>query len=232
MLKVESFREFPSGLFPGIHKAIIDKDTWRLVQNKINEPKRTKIILDEQLPLRGILKCHCRNPLTGAPSRGKSAKYFYYYKCKYSGHNNLSAIKIHDQFVSILELLNLPEKMINEIIRGCHVKINKEVKSKRLKIITQENQLKDVERKLSALEEKWIVDEINKTSFGKWYIEYNEKIIKLKKSIDKLNYIVDKVTDILEQKLDLLIDVKHIFNQGTLLQKKELIKILFDNNLY
>lgn len=112
------------------------------------------------------------------------------------------------------------------------MRINKEVKSKRLKIITQENQLKDVERKLSALEEKWIVSEINKTSFEKWHIEYNEKIIILKKSIEKLNYIVDKVIDILEQKLDLLIDVKHIFNQGTLLQRRELVKVLFDNNLY
>lgn len=112
------------------------------------------------------------------------------------------------------------------------MRINKEVKSKRLKKITQENQLKDVERKLSALEEKWIVSEINKTSFEKWHIEYNEKIIILKKSIEKLNYIVDKVIDILEQKLDLLIDVKHIFNQGTLLQRRELVKVLFDNNLY
>ncbi len=82
------------------------------------------------------------------------------------------------------------------------------------------------------LREKWIVGEINKTSFEKWYIEYNEKIIKLKKSIEKLNDILDKVIDILEQKLDLLIDVKHIFNQGTLLQKRELVKMLFDNNLF
>ncbi|MFV5689715.1 recombinase family protein [Flavobacterium sp. ZT3R25] len=40
MPKVESFREFPGGLFPGTHEAIIDEDTWSLVQNKINEPKR------------------------------------------------------------------------------------------------------------------------------------------------------------------------------------------------
>jgi site-specific DNA recombinase len=45
-------------------------------------------------------------------------------------------------------------------------------------------------------------------------------------------FLVDKIIDILEHKLDLLIDVKHIFNQGTLLQKRELIKMLFHNNLY
>ncbi|MFV5689714.1 hypothetical protein ACM55M_13950 [Flavobacterium sp. ZT3R25] len=78
----------------------------------------------------------------------------------------------------------------------------------------------DAERKLSALEEKWIVGEINKTSFEKWYLEYNDKIIKLKMSIENLKYIVGKIIGILEQKIDLLIDVKHIFNQGSLLQKR------------
>lgn len=78
----------------------------------------------------------------------------------------------------------------------------------------------DVERKLSALEEKWIVGEINKTSFEKWYLEYNDKIIKLKMSIENLKYIVGKIIGILEQKIDLLIDVKHMFNQGSLLQKR------------
>ena len=43
---------------------------------------------------------------------------------------------------------------------------------------------------------------------------------------------VDKVIDVLEHKLDLHIDVRHIFNQGILLQKRELVKMLFDNNLY
>ncbi|TRX31772.1 hypothetical protein FNW52_18335 [Flavobacterium sp. ZT3R18] len=100
------------------------------------------------------------------------------------------------------------------------MRINKEVKSKRLKTIAQESQLKEVERRLSALEEKWILDEISKTSFEKWNLEYNERIFKLVNSIGELNYIVDKVIDILEQKLDLLIDIKHIFNQGTLLQKR------------
>ncbi|MFV5693505.1 hypothetical protein ACM55K_15895 [Flavobacterium sp. LT1R49] len=66
------------------------------------------------------------------------------------------------------------------------MRIHKEVKSKRLKIIPQQSQLKDVERKLPALEEKWFVGEINETSFEKWYLEYNDKIIKLKRSIEKL----------------------------------------------
>lgn len=44
--------------------------------------------------------------------------------------------------------------------------------------------------------------------------------------------VVDRVIDVLKHKLDLHIEVKHIFNQGTLLQKRELVKMLFDSNLY
>jgi len=111
---------------------LIHNKTWSLVQNKINEPKGTRVILDEQLPLRGILKCHCGTPLTGAPSRGKSGRYYYYYKCKFSWHNNRSAVKIHDQLLSILELITLPEKMIDKITRGCRMKVNNKASSSRL----------------------------------------------------------------------------------------------------
>lgn len=78
------------------------------------------------------------------------------------------------------------------------MRINKEVKSKKSKIIAQESQLKEVERKLSALGEKW-------------NLKYNERIIKLVRSIEELNYIADKIIDILEQKLDSMIDVKDIY---------------------
>lgn len=232
LLEVEPFRDLPGGLFTGVHEAIIDNRTWTLVQNKINEPKGTRSILDENLPLRGILKCHCGNPLTGAPSRGKSGKYFYYYKCKFPRHNNLSAVKIHDQLLAILEVITFPQIMIDKIVRGCKMKINKELNSRRLKIFRNEKQLEELERKLSVIEEKWIVGEIKRVSFEKWNLEYSNKIVKLKIAIEKLKTILIRTVKLLDQKLDLLIDVKQIFSLATLLHKRELIKLLFSNNLY
>lgn len=232
MLEVKSFRDLPGGFFPASHEAIIDNKIWVLVQNKIKEPKGTRVILDEQLPLRGILKCHCGNPMTGAPSRGKSGKYFYYYKCKFPRHNNLSAVKIHDQLLSILELITFSQKMVSNIEKDCRIKINKEVNSQRLKIFRKEKQLQDLEQKLLSIEEKWIVGEIKKASFDKWNLEYNEKIIKQKTVIEKSKYNSFRIIEILDQKLDLLIDVKQIFSLADLLQKRELIDLLFSNNLY
>jgi site-specific DNA recombinase len=231
-LKVDPYREFPGGLFPAVHEAIIDKQTWTTVQGKLNRPKQVRNVLDEHLPLRGILKCHCGLPLTGAPSRGKSGKYFYYYKCKISKHNNISAVKAHQQLLSALALISLPEFLINQVIKVCKIRVNKEVKSNRLKIIRHRDQIQHLEKKLSAVEEKWIVDEINKDGYEKWVLEYSNRIADQKKSIEKLKRMVDKAIDILEHKCDLLIDMKHVYSEATLLQKRRLIKILFSDNLY
>jgi len=232
MIEVESFRDLPGGLFEAKHDAIIDEKTWRLVQNKINEPKRTRGILDEQLPLRGILKCSCGKPLTGAPSRGKSGKYFYYYKCKVPRHNNLSAVKIHDQLLSILEEITFPEEMIYEIIKTCRFKINKVLNSKKTKIERLERRLKDLKEKLLLIEEKWVVGDIKKVTYEKWNLEYTNKLLEIKKSIKKIKLLVNRIIELLDHKLDLLSNIKQVFCQANLLQKRELLVFLFSNNLY
>jgi site-specific DNA recombinase len=108
LLEVAAFKEYPGGLFPGMHEPIVDITSWRLVQEKLKQPEQAKVIVDDELPLRGVLKCHCGIPLTGAPSRGNSGKYFYYYKCRQSKHNNSSVIKANAQLMAALGLISLP----------------------------------------------------------------------------------------------------------------------------
>jgi site-specific DNA recombinase len=83
MLHVDAYKDYPGGLFPASHEPIIDKTSWQMVQSKMKKPLKVRTVIDDEIPLRGILKCHCGNPLSGAPSKGKSGKYFYYYKCRF-----------------------------------------------------------------------------------------------------------------------------------------------------
>ena len=64
-----------------------------MVQEKFKNPIKQRVVIDDELPLRSILKCHCGTPLSGAPSRGKSGKYFYYYKCRHSRHNTTTLVQ-------------------------------------------------------------------------------------------------------------------------------------------
>jgi len=114
-VKVEAYKNYPGGLFDAIHEPIIDKTSWMMVQEKFKNPTKQRVVIDDELPLRGILKCYCGTPLSRIPSRGKSGKYFYYYKYKHSGHNNISAIKAHNQFLEVCELMRLPAPKIKRI---------------------------------------------------------------------------------------------------------------------
>lgn len=81
MQYVKPHQNYEGGLFPAIHEPIIAYVTWQSVQHKLKAPEKAKVVLDSELPLRGVLRCHCEKLLTGAPSRRRHGKYFYYYKC-------------------------------------------------------------------------------------------------------------------------------------------------------
>ncbi|MDX9880542.1 MAG: recombinase family protein [Prolixibacteraceae bacterium] len=232
LVKVEPYRNYPGGLFPANHEPIVDMTTWQMVQSKMRKPDKKKTVIDDAIPLRGVLKCHCGNPLSGAPSRGKSGKYFYYYKCRYSGHNNISAIKAHDQFLGACELMSLPEVRIREIRSICRGSMEIEMKSNRERVVEKKRQLEDTQEKLFSLEEKWIKNEINRDTFDRWYSTYSHTVLNLKGAIERLSEDQGKAFGILEKNLYLLSDMRYVYSQADTLQKRDFISRVFDNNLY
>jgi len=232
MLEVQAYKEYPGGLFPAVHEPIIDITTWQMVQNKMKKPEKTRNTVDEAIPLRGVLKCHCGNLLTGAPSRGKGGKYFYYYKCRSSKHNNISAIKAHKQFQTICELMSLPEGSVKEIRNGCNVAIETEMKSNKNKLAEKKQELESVQEKMFSVEEKWIKNEISRETYDRWYSNYNNSLINLKGAIERLGTDQSRAFTILEKNLDHLTDINYIYNKADVIQKGEFVKMVFDSNLY
>lgn len=232
LLKVEAYKNYPGGLFPANHEPIVDMTTWQMVQSKMKKPEKARTVIDDNIPLRGVLKCHCGNPLSGAPSRGKSGKYFYYYKCRHSKHNNISAIKAHNQFLDACDLMSLPDKKVHEIRKGCKESIEVEMKSNRQRVTEKKVQLEEAQEKLFALEEKWIKSEITRDTYDRWYSTYNHTILNLKGAVERLSEDQGKAFGILEKNLYLLSDMRHVYERSETMQKRDFINRVFDNNLY
>ncbi len=232
MLKVQGYKEYPGGIFPAIHEPIIDITTWQMVQNKMRKPVKTRTVIDDEIPLRGVLKCHCGNHLTGAPSRGKSGKYFYYYKCKVSKHNNISAIKAHNQLLGACELMSLPQERIVEIKEGCSAALEADLKSNKKKVIEKKQLLEDTQEKMYSVEEKWIKNEITRDTYDRWYSTYNSTILNLKGAIERLGQNDGRAFTILEKNLEMLTDIKFVYSKADIMQKREFVNLVFDSNLY
>jgi len=232
LVKVEPFKDMPGGLFPAAHEPIVEKSTWQMVQSKMKKPIKVKVVVDDEIPLRGVLKCHCGKPLTGAPSRGKSGKYFYYYKCRHSKHNNISAKKAHEQFLNICKLMSIPEKRIIEIRQGCYATLQEEINTKGVVAKDKKKELDEIKGRLNAVEEKWINNEINKDTYDRWYSTYSEHIVKLTLAIERLSINHGQAFEILDRNLNMLSDIGSIYEQADTLKKREFVNLVFDSNLY
>ena len=108
LVKVPAYKGQPEKLVKGLHVAIISENDYWTVQEKISG-KSKRFHRREDVPLRGVLKCHCGRHLTAAPSKSHTGKFYWYYFCESHRKVNLSANKLHKQFEAILDELTLSE---------------------------------------------------------------------------------------------------------------------------
>jgi hypothetical protein len=201
-----------------------------MVQEKIKGGSQ-KIIIDDQLPLRGLLKCHCGKPLTGAPSKGKSGKLFYYYKCV-KPHNNLSARKAHDQLGDALSYLSLPSNLVVGINRWAEQTMEARLKENTKLLEAKSRELNQLEKQMHSLEEKYIADKIQHETYFRWHTEFNQKRVDLRYQMDKLSQDQNQAWLLLRSELSKLTDMKGVWDKAGTIQKQSLVSQVFDKQLY
>ncbi len=231
--RVKPFKELPGGLYPAKHEPIIDTLTWESVQLKLQKPaKNASIHLSEDLPLRGVLKCHCGRLLTGAPSRGRHGGLFYYYKCYHGRHNNISAKKAHSQLERMMELMSLPKSMVIEIREESEKLFEERCANNKLIIAEKKIALAGEDFKLKSIEEKWIMNQIQHETYDRWMKDITRNRVHLMTQIERLSQdqgaLYKKLYDVLET----LTDLKYVFSRCSISDKQELLRKGFDANLY
>jgi len=141
-------------------------------------------------------------------------------------------IEAHEQFLNACDLMSVSEKHIKDIRDGSYASIEKEVKTNKKKAVEKRHELEEIQQRLNAVEEKWFRDEINKDTYDRWYSIYCDHILTLTASIERLSINQGKAFEILESNLDLLGDIRHIYDRSNTLQKREFVNMVFDGNLY
>lgn len=106
-IKVPEFEQEKAHLVTGTHEGLISERLFNQVQNVLHNRSKhqVKVVNNNQLPLRGFLKCPlCQQTLTGSASKGRS-RYYYYYHCTSECKFRVRADQINDLFVSELNAL-------------------------------------------------------------------------------------------------------------------------------
>ena len=186
----------------------------------------------DEIPLRGILKCHCQRLLTGAASRNRVGNYFYYYKCSQSRHNNISAKKAHQKFEEALGWMSLSQNMVISIKDKAQGMMEEKLRSNKQRLQHLKREYDETLKDIKSLEEKWIKDQIGFETYNRWFNDLTQKRTGLKIEIEKLDANEEKGHILLTKHLHTLCDLQHLYTTSTAIQKQELVRIVFDNGLY
>jgi site-specific DNA recombinase len=232
LIHVKAYKEYPEEWVRGIHIPIIDHTTFNAVQQKLVK-KNPKQIINDAMPLRGVLKCWCNQPLTGAPSRSKTGRYYNYYKCNVSSaHNNISAIKAHDQLNEVWKYMSLPHRIIYSVRERSEQMLEERLKENSRLISIKASELKKVEADLQSMEEKYIGNRIEFDTYQRWYTQFSTQRIQLQSQLQHLRKDENETWFLIETELEKLTDLNYIYGAATTIQKQQLIRIGFDSRLY
>ncbi|HWB27721.1 MAG TPA: recombinase family protein [Chitinophagaceae bacterium] len=231
---VKAYKEQPAGLFPlKDQEPIIDVITWNRVQLKIKANNKPRISVADEMPLRGVLHCHCGKLLTGAPSKGKSGNYFYYYKCQDgSRHNNISAVKAHGKLQEIFQYMSLSGRQVKVIVSKSEKAFDIKMKDNSKTLADKQRELAKVEASLQSLEQKWIEEKVTFETYNRWFRDYTHQRSYLRAQVKSLSGNVDTSHSLLIKHIHELTDMGYIYTRANTVQKQQLVRVVFDNGLY
>lgn len=175
LVYVPNYKDEAPKVVKGIHQGIVSESVFWTAYYKYQDsikPQGPKMV-DENVPLRGFLLCQsCAGLHTGGRSRGRNAFYFYY-RCKRCKGENYSSKGVHQWVEDLLDGLSFKQNFVDALLKEAEYKAN-EILSVRPAIINQLEIESDlIKSKLTSLEEKYVNDKIEYSTYTKWKASFS-----------------------------------------------------------
>jgi site-specific DNA recombinase len=218
----------------GAHEPLVSDGLFQRVQERLNGKSRPHKALNEDFPLRGIVRCErCDNKLTAGFVKGRKEKYPRYWcwnkECKAVG---VSRESIEGQFVAILEriqptadlLARLPELAAREWeLRKGRIAKDAEVLSKRLAEQRTLNH-KAITAKLNS--------ELSADDFDALKKNITEEIARIEGEITSLDSERSTMEDLMQQAKVQIVNLAETWKAGNVNQKQELAKAFWPEGIW
>lgn len=231
-IKVSAYYDEPEQLVKGLHEPLISELDWFNAQAILNTKKeQLHLIIRDEVALRGVLHCHCNKLLTAGNSKSRNGNYYWYYKCNTHLTPNFRADTLHTKFDEILNFLTLSDEQINIIKKIALENLNKNLESNKLDLTSNQKSLKLIELKISSLEEKYILNEIEKEVYFKLKPQYLQEQILLQQKIESLSKPISDIIERFDKELYKLKNLAFLYHDSTTIQKQSFVKTVFYNSL-
>lgn len=231
LTKVSAYGGQPEYFTKGLHEPIINEADWHRVQRILNAPKVTRTVMNEDVPLRSVLKCIHGNFLTAGNSKGRR-RYYWYYRNPCCSKNNLPATKLHDQLHQVLNGLSLPDHYLLYLQEKIDRQIVLESAESATMIDDKKRELAGLQQRLDNVEEKFINNEIDGDAYKKWRIRYQQEIAITTKYISDASQPVEKIQAFFRDAIPKLGSLAWHYDLADLHTKQAILRSVFNSQLY
>lgn len=220
----------------GLHEPIVSPSTFNLVQDMISGRKRNpyqkpKIVSDDNLPLRGFLRCtKCDRMLSGSASKGRST-YYYYYHCSSSCGVRFKADDVNEKFERQLNML-VPRpgrmKIYSDLVLSSYKEQTKIREKERRDLV---DELDKINERLRNARIKLVDGLLATEDFEHVKSLCTKRIEELE---IKLNSFSDDHAEIGTYIKHILTGLEHLsklYKSGTIEEKRQIIGSIFPENL-
>lgn len=189
----------PGQVIEGKHEPLISRELFLKVHNIRQENRRHSFVHDkdnDNLPLKVFVKCDkCRQTLTGYLVKKKG---LYYYKCNNTKgcKVNRSAKAMHELFKAVLKSFRIEKEELHIIKIQLEEQMSVFFKTQIEEAKSLKNRLMETERKLEAIEERFVIVEIDRSLYDKFRPKYEKDCFEIKQELNKTGgYKSNKVID-------------------------------------
>lgn len=212
------------------HIPIINETDFYSARNSLHNERISQAKHLESMPLKGALKCACGSKMTAAWHKGKN-EYYLYYRCLKHMRISYSGEKLHEQFRQLLAQLVLRNTQIDYLTKKVE-DILDNVLSEYKKIIGLKNfETKEVNHKLTQVNDKFRNQEVNKETYSKWRERYLVKRHIIETEINAINERRKAVYNSVHLLISYLDNMNILYDKADYRQKQLLLASIFKDGL-
>lgn len=231
---IPKFKDEESRFVEGQHEPLISEALFYDVQDVLNGRKkiqRTKLAVDNMLPLRGFLICpKCGRMLTGSASKGRN-QHYHYYHCSSSCGIRFTANMLNEHIVDEIKkyVRPLPKLQLYKEIIVSTFKSKTRLQRDEVKQVSV--QLDEANKRLSKSRDLLLTGDLDADDYRTIKSESEEKIHRLEA---KLTASVTETTDIeplLNKAISNISQLDVLYTSGSITQKRKIIGSMFPEKL-
>ncbi|MFI5138350.1 MAG: recombinase family protein [Sphingobacteriales bacterium] len=227
---IPKYKDEESCFVQGTHETIISEATFYEAQDVMNGRKKTnkvKVTSEEQLPLRGFLKCpKCGRTLTGSPSKGKTRWYFYYH-CQSSCGFRLNAECVNTDFVDHLKEFSPIPALTNVYAEMMEYFYNQKIKNGGNLKTHWLSKIEEVNKKLAKARELLVNDDIDPKDYRQIKTECEERITAFENELSKMESKESNSLELFKKLSNTLVNVDSLYFDGEIEKKRMIIDAIY-----